>query len=1046
MKASRPPLPDQAERDRFRNELARNFSVIAPAGVGKTTSIVERVLAVAEADSTRLDDPLLPRLVVVTYTRKAADEMLTRVRQRLDEARPHAQVHTHLAQAFFGTIHSFCQRLLVLAGPLCGFPGEAAVATDTERLWRQFLLDEADPLPSMPEDFRRAFSIHGRWSDVFTLARQWPTDPLSHLFPMPGRPPVIDPGEILSIKGTGNGKANIEASQANLRAWQEQLDAQGEASDPLPCPEPERVGTAREFAVVWREVFGPLRQWRRDASAWLAASVAESFAKYRRRTAQLTFDDLVQLAARLLRQPEARDLLRARGWRIILDEAQDTDPTQFVVLSELTRKPGDDGIWIDGASPGPRDGHFCMVGDPQQSIYSDRADLSRYLAIHRRLLADGGEEATFSVTMRCPVAAVEALNELFPRVLKRSAPGGGQVAYVPLKNPPAAAAGQVVCMKLPPPPDDLPRKAPVRISAYARTFADWWAQRTLDELRATRWNEVAILCPRNDWLERIGAALQARNIPVQLLSRRGKKADDPVYAWFTAVLVSFAHPRDAFEIYGLLRDVFGHSDDELVTFIRPQFVRKRTHPLRIDLPPAETSSPVGASLQGLHDIWRTVRELPLLDAVDYLVEGLEFAGRLEAAGVVDRCRAEATLRLLRHETAAAEADRHTFVSWAEALRRALGETQEESAPSGNAVVLLTAHKAKGLGFQTVVIPAFFRRFLSRSESYPRCTFSGTGPPRILFDKLDRDDEEAEREKQRKREEAERLLYVALTRVKQSLVLLADEAWWQPLRMVGDSFGGLLQVEENAPGWPAWKALPQALAAREDESETASLQGDKEAPIAPRGQPDRTMPPPAPPKFWKHITPSSLQRHEPASQPARSEPEQALFPVFSGEIRPVMRADPAAYGNWWHDLMETAPWSCGDDAVRLHLFNRLPECPDPGRGLHELELFAAGEVARRLCAPEWEVHVELPFLSGNVPEKIGYEGYIDLLARHLREGHWMMIDWKTDRLAGEAPETTLLHTYGPQIAVYRDVLTTSLGRRGESGIYSTVSGKWIPLDG
>src|SRR5574340_1135997 len=79
-----PSPQDQTQRQRFAKELDRNFSVIAAAGAGKTTAITDRIVEIAQ-DRKRAGD-WFPRLVVVTFTNRAADEMQQRARQRIFEA------------------------------------------------------------------------------------------------------------------------------------------------------------------------------------------------------------------------------------------------------------------------------------------------------------------------------------------------------------------------------------------------------------------------------------------------------------------------------------------------------------------------------------------------------------------------------------------------------------------------------------------------------------------------------------------------------------------------------------------------------------------------------------------------------------------------------------------------------------------------------------------------------------------------------------------------------------------------------------------------
>ena len=103
--------PDQQTRDRFTREIKQNFSVIAAAGTGKTRAIVDRIVTIAlegEPDA-------LQRLVVVTYTKSAANEFRQRVRAALLarlKIEASMAILQRLDRAFFGTIHSFCVRLL----------------------------------------------------------------------------------------------------------------------------------------------------------------------------------------------------------------------------------------------------------------------------------------------------------------------------------------------------------------------------------------------------------------------------------------------------------------------------------------------------------------------------------------------------------------------------------------------------------------------------------------------------------------------------------------------------------------------------------------------------------------------------------------------------------------------------------------------------------------------------------------------------------------------------------------------------------------------
>src|SRR5450432_25137 len=120
---------DLAARQRFARELDRNCSVIASAGSGKTRAITDRIVEIARS-SHALER--LPQLVVVTYTNRAADEMQQRTRQHILEGGLSLEVIEAFNRAFFGTIHSFCVKLLAAHGHHLGLPADLELITDDE--------------------------------------------------------------------------------------------------------------------------------------------------------------------------------------------------------------------------------------------------------------------------------------------------------------------------------------------------------------------------------------------------------------------------------------------------------------------------------------------------------------------------------------------------------------------------------------------------------------------------------------------------------------------------------------------------------------------------------------------------------------------------------------------------------------------------------------------------------------------------------------------------------------------------------------------------
>src|SRR6185437_15762298 len=168
------PASDDAARLRIREDLGTTLLVEAAAGTGKTTMLVDRIIAVLRAGLADLD-----RIVAVTFTEKAAGEMKLRLRAGLERARNEGGVATavrqnldralgHLEVARIGTIHSLCSDMLR------EFPVEARVdplfevmpEEEAERLFEHcFDAWFQEALRSPPEGVRRVLRRRARGRD-----------------------------------------------------------------------------------------------------------------------------------------------------------------------------------------------------------------------------------------------------------------------------------------------------------------------------------------------------------------------------------------------------------------------------------------------------------------------------------------------------------------------------------------------------------------------------------------------------------------------------------------------------------------------------------------------------------------------------------------------------------------------------------------------------------------------------------------------------------------------------------------------------------------
>jgi ATP-dependent helicase/nuclease subunit A len=472
-------LADSPERDKIRTALDTTLLVEAAAGTGKTTEIVNRIVAVLADGRASARS-----LVAVTFTGKAAGELKLRLRAALEERRITEQDPTRranleqslarLEEAHVSTIHAFCDELLAER------PVEAGVDTDFRLMdegrseltfrdaftrWFQRALED----PS--EGLRRVLRRHGSGSvmeRLFASARElaewreyptlWRRDPFD-------RETAVDTA-VDALRALAQATLNpawtgdfLYRETAPARDLIAEID-RSEIDRPRDYDgvEGALVALARntDFAKA-----GPGRgdrysptQLRADVLALLRTTVqilgdfaeranadlapllqrelfeaVEAYEVAKRKAGTLDYADQLLRARDLVRDREdVRREFQERFSHIFVDEFQDTNLLQAELL--LLLAAGDASI-ADWRKVSVKPGKLFIVGDPKQSIYRfRRADVHVYEEVKEQLVRGGADCIYLRTSFRSVPTIQRVVNAAFAPLMTGETPG--QARYVPL--------------------------------------------------------------------------------------------------------------------------------------------------------------------------------------------------------------------------------------------------------------------------------------------------------------------------------------------------------------------------------------------------------------------------------------------------------------------------------------------------------------------------------------------------------------------------------------------------------------------------------------
>jgi ATP-dependent exoDNAse (exonuclease V) beta subunit len=496
-------------------------------------------------------------------------------------------------------------------------------------------------------------------------------------------------------------------------------------------------------------------------------------------------------------------------------------------------------------------------------------------------------------------------------------------------------------------------------------------------------------------------------------------------------------PQNHYELVGVLREVYGVSDHDLAVFGEGHGDR-----FQIETPRAATGI-VSSQIGELAEIRRALQELPLFAAVEQLIARTALRARLASLPPEDFKDPIGDLETLVTLAAESAASGATLADFAERLRSDMEQQRPARLSDKDAIQLITAQKAKGSEWDAVIVPFLSRRITGFSPRYPSIIrVPGKGEVIAALHKEDREEEIREATKILRRQEMERLLYVALTRARHTLVLALDRNLFSPVhdRLAADSQLKYFRGDKNESSCGALEALTTTAEGCDQTSRAATkTAGPVAAPAFTFGPLDSDVLFRARARAFDFIrkqNPSDYE--EPLELAAELAPRSGPSLTLSSADNPA-----TLYGSWWHTLFQHFPWSGRQQEWQTAFAALQSSSPDPARSAREWKLFANtspdSALAKFLARPSIVTHTEFPFLW-RMNDRSCVEGIIDLFLVDLGASQCLLVDWKTNRIK-KGEEEDLRTRYRPQIAAYWKALRKITGLEVEAEIFATATGKF-----
>ncbi len=471
-----------------------------------------------------------------------------------------------------------------------------------------------------------------------------------------------------------------------------------------------------------------------------ARMVEEAYELEKRRTGLIDYEDLQIKARDLLKNKDISSFYRNYFQYILIDEFQDTNPLQKSIVDQIKRK-----------------NNLFVVGDAGQSIYGFRnAEVKVFTDFQDEMESQrNGEVIKLHENFRSRPEIIKFLNFFFGKISPKN--------FIKLKS------------ALPFPHKEFPSIEFILVEQEEETLkearvreAELIADKIKELANSFSYRDIAILFRSTTSITTYERVLEENGIPYFTVSGRGFYTKREL-AHILSLLRAIDNPRDDIALASILKSPFaGINDDTLYWLARRALIDSLNKLNSIKEIEVEEREKL-LRFKELFSKLRDMREDRLSRLFEFVIDTTNYDIKLltqkwgyrrysnikKFQDVVRSFQREPSFRL------------KDFLNYMDSLT--IIETRENEAQieaeSADVVRLMTIHKAKGLEFPAVFVADMGRERISRTGPVVFSLDAG-----IALRGVGNYKDVAEKELTKEREEELRILYVAMTRAKEHLIL------------------------------------------------------------------------------------------------------------------------------------------------------------------------------------------------------------------------------------------------------------------------------------